>query len=68
MSGVVIDGVQWEHCCKCSKWVRLENLGYLPPVKAYPSGLDLCIVCANALPQRLLRKVKPAPNWQAQHT
>lgn len=69
MSGVILDdGVQWEHCNVCAGWVRLEDLGYEPPTPAFTYGRDICIKCTNALPQRALRRIKPAPGWKAQRT
>lgn len=51
MSGVIIDGVQWERCNDCSEWVRYSprcNLGYLKPNAQHPHGRDLCAKCVDA--------------------
>ena len=64
MSGVIDDkGQQWEHCCDCGKLVRMDNLGYLPPSKAHPHGLDLCLHCVGKLSQKDVRRIKPAASW-----
>lgn len=50
MSGVIDeDGVQWERCNECGKWVRLERLVYAHPDEDHPYGQDLCHDCAEAL-------------------
>lgn len=57
MSGVVDDnGVQWERCNECSKWVRYEELRYKEPSAEHQHGRDLCPRCEVAL--RLARLVK----------
>jgi hypothetical protein len=66
MSGVIDKhGVQWEHCTICSSWVRLEELGFLPPrtILKYPHGADVCMLCANDN-QGLIRHVQPGKSWQ----
>ena len=66
MAGVIDkNGVQWERCCVCGNFTKLTSLGYSPPTKKYPYGLDICLSCANKLPQAQLRKVVPAASWQA---
>lgn len=48
MSGVVDkNGVQWEHCCDCNKFVPMKKLSYLKPTYEHKYGLDLCIACAD---------------------
>lgn len=61
MSGVIIDGVQWEHCTNCAKWVRIDNLGYEPPTPEHEYGRDLCIACCNAAPD--IEAIIPAQSW-----
>lgn len=69
MAGVIDErGVQWEHCSCCGKLVRLQDLGYQPKSHQHPYGRDLCLTCANALPQAQLRKVQPAVNWIARRS
>jgi len=66
MSGVILeDGVQWEHCNVCAKWVRLDNLGYMKPSKKNPYGLNICMDCTNKLSQWHLVRVIPATRWVA---
>lgn len=68
MSGVIDDnGVQWEHCNDCGKFVRLTNLGYLKPSEAYPHGKDLCVRCVDAGiqgRQYLFHNIVPASSWK----
>ncbi len=65
MSGVIdSNGVQWEHCHGCGKFVKLANLGYQPKTAKYPYGRDLCITCVNTLSRSQLARVKPAQSWQ----
>lgn len=68
MSGVIDDnGVQWEHCNGCGKWVRIDNLGYLQPTAQHGSGLDLCVDCVDTLLRTRIVKFKqvtPAPSWR----
>lgn len=67
MAGVIDEkGIQWERCNCCAKWVRLDNLGYLPPDSANESGHDLCIACVNKLDQVQLGRVIPAASWLPQ--
>lgn len=67
MSGVVIDGVQWEHCAGCRDWVRIENLGFLKPTKARPhQHADLCVECVDTLIQTRVARFEdiiPARTW-----
>lgn len=49
MSGVIDDnGQQWEHCCSCGKFVKIQKLWYEKPSKQYQYGRDLCNACALA--------------------
>jgi hypothetical protein len=65
MSGVIdASGTQWEHCNKCGQFIRLDNLGYLPPGKEHPHGLDICLACVQELSQYQMRKVVPSRNWK----
>lgn len=64
MSGVIDEnGVQWEHCTACAKFVKIDDLGYEPPLKATPCGRDLCLSCVNKLPYGRLRRIRPAAGW-----
>ena len=63
MSGVVIDGVHWEHCCICAGWVRFEDLGYEEPSVEFPAGRDIGICCVNKVPD--IERIRPAPSWVA---
>jgi hypothetical protein len=47
MSGVLVNGVQWEHCDECNQWVRLSKLKYEPPSEKYPYGRDIGPCCAK---------------------
>ena len=53
MSGVIIDGVQYEHCCQCGKFVELSELLYakvrsdLTPRWPQYELQDLCTECAE---------------------
>lgn len=48
MAGVIDkNGVQWEPCNKCGKYIRIEQLGYLCPSDAHKFGLDICVVCVD---------------------
>lgn len=53
MSGVIIDGVQYEHCCQCGKFVKLSELLYakvrsdLTPRWPQCEMQDLCTECAE---------------------
>ena len=61
MSGVIDDdGQQWEHCCKCHNFVRIQDLVYFTRLDTDPEehcGYDLCWRCriefkkANGVPQ-----------------
>ena len=67
MSGIIDDaGRQWEHCNVCTRFVLINNLGYLPPNKAHKHGQDICISCVNELPQKDIKRVIPAANWKKQ--
>jgi len=46
MSGVIDeDGQQWEHCNGCTRFVRIEDLGYEQPTARFKYGRDLCPDC-----------------------
>ena len=53
MSGVIIDGVQYEHCCQCGKFVKFSELFYakvrsdLTPRWPQYEMQDLCSNCAE---------------------
>jgi len=47
MSGVIIDGVQWEKCNACLAWVRIQDLWYEVPSVAHRYGRDLCAACGT---------------------
>lgn len=55
MSGVIVDGVQYEHCCQCGKYVKLSELVFgevrSDLVRRWPEPehdmLDLCTDCAE---------------------
>ena len=68
MAGVIDgNGVQWERCNACAKWVTTDNLGYVKPSPTHPHGQDLCVSCVDkGLRQRLFRfsAVVPAPKWR----
>ena len=66
MSGVIDNnGQQWEHCTACSKYVRIDDLGFLKPglSPAFPHGADLCIQCVVA-DDALVQMVIPARTWK----
>lgn len=53
MSGVIMDGVQYEHCCQCGKFVAFSKLLYakvrsdLTPRWPQYEMQDLCTECAE---------------------
>ena len=53
MSGVIMDGVQYEHCCQCGKFVKFSELVYakvrsdLTPRWPQYEMQDLCSNCAE---------------------
>ena len=66
MSGIVDKkGQQWEHCMVCSKWVKIQNLGYEPPTETYPCGRDICLACTNKHPK--IESIEPAKGWLPQY-
>lgn len=66
MSGVIDNNeVQWEHCSLCTKWVRIENLGYEPPSAEHSCGRDICLACTNKHPN--IESIQPAKSWIAQY-
>lgn len=71
MSGVVIDGQQWEHCNTCNKFIRFpEDLGYVKPDAKFIYGRMICLSCVNfELDQGLIEfeDVTPAPNWEEEY-
>lgn len=67
MSGVLVDGIQYERCCACSGWANIVDLGYLPPDDNESMGKDICLKCTNALPQEDLERVEPATGWIPQY-
>ncbi len=65
MSGVMIDGIQWERCNCCARWVKYADLrfdGVHPSIKNpwpdYP-GLDLCPDCVNGTPHKHSEEYQP---------
>ncbi len=48
MSGVIDNGVQWEHCNGDGKFFRLDDLGYEKPSKKFKYGRMLCVKCVDA--------------------
>lgn len=67
MAGVIIDGIQWEHCNKCGTMVKMSNLGYIKPTPANPYGMDICVKCVDAgLRGKLFKfsQVVPAKDWK----
>jgi len=67
MSGVVVDGQQWEHCNKCARFVRFpQDLGYEVPTEQYNCGRDLCVKCVDAgirAGEIRFEDIVPAPSW-----
>lgn len=62
MSGVIdSQGIQWERCNGCAKFIKMENLGYEEPSSHYKYGRSLCISCTNTAPD--INKVRPAKSW-----
>lgn len=53
MSGVIMDGVQYEHCCQCGRFIKLSELLYakvrsdLTPRWPQYEMQDLCTECAE---------------------
>lgn len=54
MSGVIVDGKQYEHCNKCGRWVAIQNLCYQKPAGNFPYGMDLCHECASQTVRRIM--------------
>lgn len=48
MSGVLMNGIQWEHCNECGGWVDIHALVYEQSSADNPYGRDLCRPCADA--------------------
>ena len=51
MSGVIDkSGVQWEHCCHCGEFVKIQDLeyGFSPKWPNY-KNVDLCPKCYKEL-------------------
>ena len=49
MAGTIDEhGQQWEHCNKCSRYVKLQDLCYETKSAQHPYGRSLCITCAGA--------------------
>lgn len=67
MSGVIDQhGVQWEHCCACEKFIRMEDLGYQRPCAKYKYGRDLCIDCVRTgieSGEIEFDEIQPSHNW-----
>ena len=55
MSGVIIDGVQYEHCCQCGKFVKFSELVFgevrsdLTPRWPQYEMQDLCTECVEPI-------------------
>jgi hypothetical protein len=49
VSGVIVDGQQWEHCNCCGKFVRFpQNLGYEKPSEFNNNrSRDICVKCVD---------------------
>lgn len=46
MSGVLVNGIQYEHCNGCGAWVKIDDLQYEQPSEEFPYGRDLGPCCA----------------------
>lgn len=66
MSGVIDkDGVQWEHCNECGKFVKIQELGYQPHSLKWNGPCDICLECANKAPN--IEQIIPAQSWLPQY-
>jgi len=67
MSGVIDErGQQWERCCGCLGWKRIEDLGYVQPSVHHPYGIDLCVECVDTSIQLEMvpfEAIVPSVNW-----
>lgn len=65
MSGVIDDnGVQWEHCNECGKWVRYHHLKYEPPSRDHKYGRDLCPECYQKFLDAAEEQYRQARDWR----
>ena len=65
MSGVIIDGVQWERCNGCGEYVEINSMHYEQPTESHKYGRDLCVECSakstkeiDTNPERITIKIK----------
>jgi hypothetical protein len=57
MSGVIDDnGIQWEHCNSCGKFVEIDHLFYEYPNNVNLNGRDLCEDCCAFLTYIVIEK------------
>lgn len=68
MSGVVIDGQQWEHCNACGEFRRFpQDLGHEKPSSVHLYGRMLCVKCVDAGLRAgtiKFRQITPASSWK----
>ena len=69
MAGVIDEnGIQWERCNCCGRFVRLEDdMGYEYPSAKHPYGRDLCVNCVDAGIRNgsiEFDTIRPASSWQ----
>lgn len=56
MSGVIVDGVQYEHCGVCREFENIRLMSYEQPSAEYQYGRDLCRKCVRAAVDRNVQK------------
>jgi sarcosine oxidase delta subunit len=62
MSGVIdSSGQQWEHCNGCTKFVRIQELGYEQPSHKFRYGRDLCPDCLPLSRANFACDIQPDP-------
>lgn len=66
MSGVIdSNGVQWEHCNECQKYVRIDRLLYERPSADHKYGRDLCKACSEKSRGKVVQGVPVTIDCQA---
>lgn len=65
MSGVITNGVQYEHCCHCGDFVPLDELNYGHSTK-WPdhNAVDLCDDCFESNRKHYIHRFTVVSNWR----
>jgi hypothetical protein len=66
MSGVIDKtGQQWEHCCQCGDFTKLEELHYAySPAWPKYMAVDLCDACFNKNHKHYTHRFTVINNWK----